>query len=121
MKVQVLVEVFQLIIDDVKIFMDFDEAKAEFKRYTHMDYDEYSQKLEADPDATPEGLIGDTEGTQIFEIEFTPKGIQICEYENIHCPYCGGSNLKDSGKTTLNQHELNCLECAGTFWIPCED
>jgi len=87
MKVQVLVEVFQLIIDDVKVYVDIEEAKAEFKRYTHMDYDEYSQKLEADPDATPEGLIGDCEGTQIYEIEFTPKEIQICECESVHCPY----------------------------------
>jgi len=121
MKVHILVEVFQLVIDDVKVFTDFDEAKAHFKAYTKMDYDEFCRQLDADPDLTTEELIGDCEGTQIYELDFTPKGIQICEFENVHCPYCGGSNIKESGKTTLNQHQVNCLDCTGTFWIPCED
>jgi len=134
MKVYILVEVFQLVIDDVKVFADLNEAKDHFKAYTKMDYDEFCRRLDADPDLTHEELIGDCEGTQIYELDFTPKGIQICEYESVHCPYCGGINLKEMRKTNvrismnhppyathLNQHELHCLDCAGTFWIPCED
>jgi len=48
--------------------------------------------------------------------------MKICEYEDVRCCYCGErERLKEMGKTTLNQHEIFCLSCSGTFFIPCED
>jgi len=48
--------------------------------------------------------------------------MKICEYEDVRCPYCGErENLKEEGKTELNQHAVRCLSCLGLFFIPCED
>lgn len=48
--------------------------------------------------------------------------MEICEYDNISCPYCKGDNLVAEGrKTELNQHWIHCMDCGGDFFIPCED
>lgn len=46
---------------------------------------------------------------------------KICEYENVQCCFCGSKNVRESEKTIVNQHEVICEECRGTFFIPCED
>lgn len=65
--------------------------------------------------------------------------MQICEYDNVKCPYCGEENnmieisrchivLPPSGadksagiSTSLSAHFISCRACGGVFSIPCED
>jgi len=134
MKVFIVVENYGLINQDAYIFADGDAAEQKYKEITGVDYKVAMRYFELEKEGDwdkltkeiPENVISALDGeeweqTKIYEIDFTLKGIQICEFESVHCPFCGGINLKERRKTTLNQHELDCLDCAGTFWIPCED
>jgi len=70
LKLYVVVEVFQLIVSGVYVTTDFEgKAKAKFKEYTGVDFDEYKGKLDADEDMTTEELLGDYDQTKIYEVD----------------------------------------------------
>lgn len=62
-KTYVLVEVYQLIVSDIRISDDLDKLKHRFEEYTRINYDE--------ADADPE-LLGDYDQTKIFELGGRP-------------------------------------------------
>jgi len=136
MKLYVVVENYGLINEDAYVFTDGDEAERKYKEITGVDYKiamryfEMEKESASEEDYAKAGITDEIiraldgeehEQTKIYEVEL--RGIRICEYESINCPFCGSAKLQEHnlGKTELNQHQIDCLSCGGTFWLPCED
>jgi len=75
---QVVVKIYQGILDEVKIYSSEAEAKADFEKYTGVTFEDYSKRLCYPFDESSDEILGDTEGTEILEIDFK-EGLWIPE------------------------------------------
>lgn len=50
--------------------------------------------------------------------------IEICVHKLQQCPYCGSKQIKEERKMKpagYLVHAVICEQCAGIFFVPCED
>ena len=82
---QVVVKIHQGVLDEVDIYTSEAGAKADFEKYTGVTFEEYSKRLKEDESS--DEILGNTEGTEILEIDFK-AGLLISEEDIVE-------NLRD--------------------------